>query len=135
MDNYNIELNVADLPGAVVTEVTLKGVTKKCVCIPIDNYIGYCADGYMNGRGEFMSFKSAKLRLSAYSMKEPKYDDTHYIVPNIGKEAFQEMDDDTRKWYERIVGYLRPWKSNDSGAGSGQQNGGQRRKPWDTWTR
>ncbi len=135
MDNYNIELNAADLPGAVVTEVTLGGVTKKCVCIPIDNYIGYCADGYMNNRGEFKSFKSAKIRLSAYAMKQPKYDDTHYIVPNIGKEAFQDMDDNTRKRYERLVGYLRPWKSIDYVGGLNQQDSGQKKPAWDTWTR
>lgn len=125
MDNYNIELKAEDFPGARVSDVTIGGVTKKCLCIPIDNYIGCCADGYMNGLGEFKAFNSVKIRLSAYSMKDPKYAETHYIIPNVSKAAFQQMDDITRKRYEKIVGYMRPWKSIGY-AGGLPDNGHQR---------
>ena len=134
MDNYNIELKAEELPGAVVADVTLGGVTKKCLCIPIDNYLGYCADGYMNGRGEFKTFNSVKIRLCAYSFLQPKYDDTHYLVPTVSKEAFTEMDDATRKRYEKLVGYMRPWKTIEY-AGKEQKKGVQPVKGWDTWTR
>ena len=130
MDNYNIELKAEDLPGARVTDVTIGGVTKRCICIPIDNYIGYCSDGYMTSDGVFKAFNSVKIRLSVYSMKEPKYADTHYLTPNVSKSAFQSMDETTRQRYEKIVGHMRPWKSIEYAGGFPDNN---RRKNRDSW--
>lgn len=110
MSNYSLKINAEDLPGARIMDVQAgEGKVVRCVCIPIDNFKGFCTDAYVNSRNVVRSLKKTTLNFSAYELSESRYGDTHCIRPSLSRDAMAQMTEEAVKRHERIAGYMRPW--------------------------
>lgn len=122
MGNYSIKINVEDLPGARVMDITVgEGRTVTCACIPVDNFKGFCTNAYVNSRNEMKSLKKTTLNFMAYELRESKYGDTHCLRPSLARDAMTQMTEEAVKRHERIAGYMRPM-SQKNGPSQGVQS-------------
>lgn len=85
MSNFSIKLDLQKIQGAFVTNLQGKSATKTCICIPIEE------------AGLFLGKQGCYLDLTAMELREPKYDDTHFIKQQVSKEIYQQMTDEQRK--------------------------------------
>lgn len=85
--NYNLKLDLLKLEGAFLAEIKIGGEqqSKRCVCIPTD------ALGVYEGK------KGIYVAAKAVAMREPKYEDTHFIAVSVDKDIYDSMTDDQRK--------------------------------------
>ena len=84
-ENFGIKLNALKYKNAGVA--SLKGSTtiKKCLVIPIEDnnlFVSANADG---------TPKAVYLDLSAFALREPKYDQTHLVKQSLPKEVREKM--------------------------------------------
>lgn len=84
MANYRIKIDLLKLKGAFVHDLQGKAATKRCIIIPVD------ADGV------FLGEKGCYLNTVAFEMKEPRYNDTHFVKADIPRERRESMTDDER---------------------------------------
>lgn len=95
MANYSIKTDLLKLQGAFVTNIKGKTVTKRCLCIPIDD------------SGLFLGEKGCYLNMTAIEMQSPRFDDTHCIKVNFDKDVYERMSDEERQALP-IIGGLHP---------------------------
>ena len=116
-DNYNIKINVEDLPGARVMDITVgEGRVVTCACIPVDNFKGFCTNAYMTPQNEIRPMKKTTLNFSAYELRESRYGDTHCLRPALSRDAMRQMPEEAVKRHERIAGYMRPFSQKGEGS-------------------
>ena len=109
MGNYNVKINVEDLPGARVMDLTVgSGKVVTCVCIPVDNFKGFCTNAYVDSTG-LVKPKKTTLNFAAHELRESRYGDTHCLRPALDRNAMSGMTEEAVKRHEKICGYLRPW--------------------------
>lgn len=113
MPNYSLKINVEDLPGARVMDISVNGRTVTCACIPVDNFKGFCTNAYLNSKNEMKALKKTALNFSAYELNESRYGDTHCIRPSLSRDAMTQMTEEAVKRHERIAGYMRPWSQRN----------------------
>ena len=85
MANFRIKIDLLKLRGASVQNVQGKTATKRCLIVPVDE-----CDGV------FLGEKGCYLSMAAIEMREPKYNDTHCVKPDIPKEQRETMTDGER---------------------------------------
>jgi hypothetical protein len=95
MTNYSIKTDLLKLKGAFVTNIKGSTMTKKCVCIPIDE------------SGLFLGQKGCYLNLTALEMQNPQYGETHLIKVNFDREKYNNMSIEERS-SQPIVGGMKP---------------------------
>ena len=101
MTNFNGKLNLLKLKRAGVMQILGRTEVLLCVVIPIeDNNIFINTDE--NNRP-----KAAYLDLTAWELKNPKYEETHMIKQSLSKEIREKMTDDEKKAMP-ILGGLKP---------------------------
>jgi len=108
--NYNIKINIEDLPGARVMDISVgEGRTVTCACIPVDNFKGFCANAYLDSRNELKPTKKTTLNFSVFELSESRYGDSHCLRPALSRDAMMQMPEESVKRHERICGYMRPF--------------------------
>lgn len=101
MTDFNGKLNLLKLKRAGVMQILGRTEVLLCVVIPIeDNNIFISTDE--NNRP-----KAAYLDLTAWALKNPKYDETHMIKQTLPKEVCEKMTDAEKKAMP-ILGGLKP---------------------------
>ena len=120
MGNFNLKINVEDLPGARIMDITVGNRTVTCACIPVDYAKGFCTDAYLTSTGEVKPTKKTTLNFVVHELSEVRYGDTHCVRPALDRTAATKMTEEAVKRHERIVGYMRPW-SQKSGGSKGVQ--------------
>lgn len=101
MTDFNGKLNLLKLKRAAVMQIQGRTEVLRCLVIPIeDNNIFISTDE--NNRP-----KAAYLDLTAWALKNPKYDETHMIKQSLPKEVREKMTDEEKKAIP-ILGGLKP---------------------------
>lgn len=101
MTDYNGKLNLLKLKRAGVMQIPGRTEVLRCLVIPIEeNNIFISTDE--NNRP-----KAAYLDLTAWALKNPKYEETHMIKQSLPKEVREKMTDEEKKAMP-ILGGLRP---------------------------
>lgn len=95
MANYSIRTDLLKIKGAFMTNLKGKTTTKRCLVIPVDE------------AGIFVGEKGVYLNMTAFEMKEPKYNETHCIKVQIDKERFEAMSEEERKSMPIVGGMKR----------------------------
>ncbi len=97
MANYSIKTDLLKIKGAFVTDIKGRTVTKRCLCIPIED------------SGLFLGEKGCYLNMTAIEMQNPQYNDTHCIKVSYDREVYERMTDE-EKAAQPIVGGLHELK-------------------------
>ncbi len=101
MDNENISLNCLNLINSGLMNVKGKSEVKRCLVVPLDdNYVKIVTDD--SGRP-----KAAYLNLTAWVLKNPKYNETHLIKLSLPKEVREKMSEEQKKAMP-IIGGIKP---------------------------
>ena len=101
MTDFNGKLNLLKLKRAGVMQIPGRTEVLRCLVIPIEeNNIFISTDE--NNRP-----KAAYLDLTAWELKNPKYEETHMIKQSLSKEVREKMTDEERKAMP-ILGGLKP---------------------------
>jgi hypothetical protein len=97
MTDFNGKLNLLKLKRAGVMQIPGRTEVLRCLVIPIEeNNIFISTDE--NNRP-----KAAYIDLTAWELKNPKYDETHMVKQSLPKEVREKMTDEEKK------GYAYPW--------------------------
>lgn len=96
MQNFGIRIDLQKLQNAFLWNLKGKSVTKKCLCIPVDD-----------NPAIFVGEKGVYLNLTAVEVENPQYNDTHYVKGNIPREVYEAMTDEQKKSFP-ILGNMRP---------------------------
>ena len=97
--DYSMRVNLAQLAGAFVKDLTGRTATKKCIIIPVQD--NPCM---------FVGEKGVYLNITAFANDNPQYGDTHMLKPNIPKEVREQMTDEQRR-QQPILGNMRPLRN------------------------
>lgn len=116
MGNYKVKIDLSKLRKSSVTELVIDGQKKKGVFIPIED------------NNLFVSQKSNSIYLdmTAYTVKNDKYGQSHILKQKMGGVAWRNMTEDERRNIP-IVGSLQqdeerqPNTNNSGGYGYQQQ--------------
>ena len=101
MTDFNGKLNLLKLKRAGVMQIPGRTEVLRCLVIPIEeNNIFISTDE--NNRP-----KAAYLDLTAWELKNPKYEETHMIKQSLSKEVREKMTDEEKKAMP-ILGGLKP---------------------------
>lgn len=101
MTDFNGKLNLLKLKRAGVMQIPGRTEVLRCLVIPIEeNNIFISTDE--NNRP-----KAAYLDLTAWALKNPKYEETHMIKQSLPKEVREKMTDEEKKAIP-ILGGLKP---------------------------
>lgn len=105
--NYTINLNLAKIDKVFVKDITSQktGVTKKCICVPVDSRDLFCGE------------KGVYLNLNAWEMKEGKFGDSHYLKVGLSKEVRDKLSSEDLKQLP-IVGSMKELATSRQEAGS-----------------
>lgn len=98
MSNFSIRIDLLKLKGAFLRELKGKSGTKRCLVIPVDD-----CDGI------FLGEKGCYLNLTAFEMREPRFEDTHCVRAELSREKREQMTEEERKSLP-ILGGLREIK-------------------------
>lgn len=105
MENFDIKLNLLKLSNAGIMSIKGKAQTKVCLVVPIeDNHL------YVS-RSETGAAKAVYVDLSAYSIREPKYDQTHLVKQSLPKDVRTSMTEEELK-AQPILGGMKPFGNN-----------------------
>lgn len=96
--NLSIKIDLLKLKGASLVNLKGKEATKACIVILVED------------RNLYHGEKGVYMDISAFAMKESKYDQTHILKESIAKEAYQAMSDDERKALP-IIGSIKELKA------------------------
>lgn len=86
MANFSIKIDLLKMRGAFVQNLRGSTATKRCLVIPVDE-----TDGL------FVGEKGVYLNLTAVAMEQARYSDTHYIKPNLDKDAYYALSEEARR--------------------------------------
>lgn len=101
MTDFNGKLNLLKLKRAGIMQIQGRAEVLRCLVIPIeDNSIFVTTD-------EDNHPKAAYLDLTAWELKNPKYDETHMVKQSLPKEVREKMIDEEKKAMP-ILGGLKP---------------------------
>lgn len=101
MTDFNGKLNLLKLKRAGIMQIQGRTEVLRCLVVPIeDNSIFVTTDD--NNQP-----KAAYLDLTAWELKNPKYDETHMIKQSLPKEVREKMTDEEKKAMP-ILGGLKP---------------------------
>lgn len=101
MTNFNGKLNLLKLKRAGIMQIQGRTGVLRCLVIPVeDNNIFVTTD-------ENNHPKAAYIDLTAWELKNPKYDETHMIKQSLPKEVREKMTDEEKKAIP-ILGGLKP---------------------------
>lgn len=101
MTDFNGKLNLLKLKRAGIMQIQGRTGVLRCLVIPVeDNNIFVTTD-------ENNHPKAAYIDLTAWELKNPKYDETHMIKQSLPKEVREKMTDDEKKAIP-ILGGLKP---------------------------
>lgn len=94
--DYSLKVNLTQLAGAFIKDLTGKTATKKCVIIPVDD-----------NPAMFVGEKGVYLNMNAFANDNPQFGDTHMLKPNLPKEVREAMSDEEKR-AQPILGNMRP---------------------------
>lgn len=101
MTDFNGNLNLLKLKRAGIMQIQGRTGVLRCLVIPVeDNNIFVTTD-------ENNHPKAAYIDLTAWELKNPKYDETHMIKQSLPKEVRKKMTDEEKKAIP-ILGGLKP---------------------------
>lgn len=101
MTDFNGKLNLLKLKRAGIMQIQGRTGVLRCLVIPVeDNNIFVTTD-------ENNHPKTAYIDLTAWELKNPKYDETHMIKQSLPKEVREKMTDEEKKAIP-ILGGLKP---------------------------
>lgn len=101
MTDFNGKLNLLKLKRAGIMQIQGRNGVLRCLVIPVeDNNIFVTTD-------ENNHPKAAYIDLTAWELKNPKYDETHMIKQSLPKEVREKMTDEEKKAIP-ILGGLKP---------------------------
>lgn len=101
MTDFNEKLNLLKLKRAGIMQIQGRTGVLRCLVIPVeDNNIFVTTD-------ENNHPKAAYIDLTAWELKNPKYDETHMIKQSLPKEVREKMTDEEKKAIP-ILGGLKP---------------------------
>lgn len=101
MTDFNGNLNLLKLKRAGIMQIQGRTGVLRCLVIPVeDNNIFVTTD-------ENNHPKAAYIDLTAWELKNPKYDETHMIKQSLPKEVREKMTDEEKKAIP-ILGGLKP---------------------------
>lgn len=101
MTDFNGKLNLLKLKRAGIMQIQGRTGVLRCLVIPVeDNNIFVTTD-------ENNHPKAAYIDLTAWELKNPKYDETHMIKQSLPKEVREKMIDEEKKAIP-ILGGLKP---------------------------
>lgn len=101
MTDFNGKLNLLKLKRAGIMQIQGRTGVLRCLVIPVeDNNIFVTTD-------ENNHPKAAYIDLTAWELKNPKYDETHMIKQSLPKEVCEKMTDEEKKAIP-ILGGLKP---------------------------
>lgn len=111
--NHNISIDLDMLAGARVMEIQGKTCTKRCIVIPIDNYVGTVCDGCMakdpkTGLPTEKFFNHVKLNLVAIEHRKKAHGISHGLKPSFSQEKTVRMTEE-QMYDTPWVGTLKPW--------------------------
>ncbi len=105
MTNFNAKLNLMKLSRAGIMRIKGKGEILRCLVIPIEeNHLFVSTDEHTNRP------KAAYLDVTAWELRNPKYDETHLIKQSLSKDAREAMSDEQCKNIP-ILGSLKPFEA------------------------
>lgn len=84
-ENFGIKLNALKYKNAGVASLKGSTATKKCLVIPIED------NNFFVSTNEDGTPKAVYLDLSAFALREPKYDQTHLVKQSLPKEVREKM--------------------------------------------
>lgn len=91
MTDFNGKLNLLKLKRAGIMQIQGRTGVLRCLVIPVeDNNIFVTTD-------ENNHPKAAYIDLTAWELKNPKYDETHMIKQSLPKEVREKMTDEEKK--------------------------------------
>lgn len=109
MTNFNAKINLMKLKRAGIMSIQGRGETLRCLVIPVkENHLFISSD-------EQNKPKAAYLDLTAWELRNPKYDETHMIKQSLPKEVREQMSDEELK-AQPIIGGLKPFESEQQNA-------------------
>lgn len=109
MANFNAKINLMKLKRAGIMSIQGRGETLRCLVIPVEeNHLFISSD-------EQNKPKAAYLDLTAWELRNPKYDETHMIKQSLPKEVCEQMSDEELK-AQPIIGGLKPFESEQQNA-------------------
>lgn len=109
MTNFNAKINLMKLKRAGFMSIQGRGETLRCLVIPVEeNHLFISSD-------EQNKPKAAYLDLTAWELRNPKYDETHMIKQSLPKEVREQMSDEELK-AQPIIGGLKPFESEQQKA-------------------
>lgn len=94
--DYAMKVNLTQLTGAFLKELTGRTATKRCIIIPVDD-----------NPSMYVGEKGVYLHIAAFANENPQYGDTHMLKPNLPKEVREQMTDEQRR-SQPILGNMRP---------------------------
>lgn len=101
MTDFNGKLNLLKLKRAGIMQIQGRTGVLRCLVIPVeDNNIFVTTD-------ENNHPKAAYIDLTAWELKNPKYDETHIIKQSLPKEVREKITDEEKKAIP-ILGGLKP---------------------------
>lgn len=101
MTDFNGKLNLLKLKRAGIMQIQGRTGVLRCLVITVeDNNIFVTTD-------ENNHPKAAYIDLTAWELKNPKYDETHMIKQSLPKEVREKMTDEEKKAIP-ILGGLKP---------------------------
>ena len=101
MTDFNGKLNLLKLKRAGIMQIQGRTGVLRCLVIPVeDNNIFVTTD-------ENNHPKAVYIDLTAWELKNPKYDETHMIKQSLPKEVREKMTDEEKKAIP-ILGGLKP---------------------------
>lgn len=101
MTDFNGKLNLLKLKRVGIMQIQGRTGVLRCLVIPVeDNNIFVTTD-------ENNHPKAAYIDLTAWELKNPKYDETHMIKQSLPKEVREKMTDEEKKAIP-ILGGLKP---------------------------
>ena len=111
MTNFNAKINLMKLKRAGIMQIQGRGEVLKCLVIPVEE------NHLFIGTDENNHPKSAYLDLTAWELRNPKYDETHMVKQSLPKEVREQMSDDELK-NQPIIGGLKPFSLEQQNAAS-----------------
>lgn len=111
MANFNAKINLMKLKRAGIMQIQGRSEVLRCLVIPIEeNHLFVSSDENNHPKGAY-------LDLTAWELKNPKYDETHMIKQSLAKEVREQMSDDELK-NQPIIGGLKPFDMEQQNAAS-----------------
>lgn len=94
--DYSMRVNLTQLSGAFLKDLTGRTATKKCIIIPVED-----------NPSMYVGEKGVYLNIAAFANENTQYGDTHMLKPNLPKEVRDLMTDEQRR-QQPILGNMRP---------------------------